>query len=129
MQTNEVTPRKPLRLWPGVVAALLLVAFKFVMPLFGTAGTPTMFLGGLAGGALIILWWLFLSRAPWMDGLGAILVDDPRDRRDTAVSGPVDRKGGARAALLHPWLSRSSPSRWWPPRSCRADSAPAPGAP
>ena len=74
MQTNELTPRTPLRLWPGVVAALLLIAFKLVMPLFGTAGLPTMFLGGVAGGALIILWWLFLSRAPWIERLGAIVV-------------------------------------------------------
>ena len=74
MQTNELTPRKPLRLWPGVVAALLLIAFKLVMPLFGTARLPTMFLGGVAGGALIILWWLFLSRAPWIERLGAIVV-------------------------------------------------------
>ena len=70
----ETAPRKPLRLWPGVVAALLLIAFKLAMPLFGTAGLPTMFLGGVAGGALIILWWLFLSRAPWIERLGAIVV-------------------------------------------------------
>ena len=63
-----------MRLWPGVVAALLLIAFRFVSPLFGTAGPPTMFLGGLAGGVLIILWWLFLSRAPWIERLGAIVV-------------------------------------------------------
>ena len=74
MQNNEPTARKPLRLWPGVVAALLLIAFRFVSPLFGTAGPPTMFLGGLAGGVLIILWWLFLSRAPWIERLGAIVV-------------------------------------------------------
>jgi outer membrane protein assembly factor BamB len=74
MQLNELTPRKPLRLWPGVVAALLLVAFKLLMPLFGPAGPPTMFLGALAGGVLIILWWLFLSRAPWIERPGAIVV-------------------------------------------------------
>jgi outer membrane protein assembly factor BamB len=73
MQINELT-RKPLRLWPGAAAALALIAFKLIMPLFGTAGPPTMFLGGLAGGALIILWWLFLSRAPWIERLGAIVV-------------------------------------------------------
>jgi outer membrane protein assembly factor BamB len=74
MQLNEPTPRKPLRLWPGVVAALLLVAFKLLMPLFGSAGLPAMFLGALAGGVLIILWWLFLSRAPWIERPGAIVV-------------------------------------------------------
>ena len=70
----ETAPRKPLRVWPGVAAALLLIAFKLVMPLFGTSGPPTMFLGGVAGGALIVLWWLFASRAPWIERLGAIVV-------------------------------------------------------
>src|SRR5687768_8654504 len=74
MQTNQLIPRKPLRLWPGVVAALLLIAFKLVMPVLGIAGPPTMFLGGFAGGALIILWWVFLSRAPWIERLGAVVV-------------------------------------------------------
>ena len=74
MTQPETAPRKPLRLWPGVAAALLLIAFKLVVPLFGAAGPPAMFLGGLAGGALIILWWVFLSRAPWIERLGAIVV-------------------------------------------------------
>jgi outer membrane protein assembly factor BamB len=74
MQMDELTPPRPLRLWPGVVAALLLAAFKSLMPLFGPAGPPMMFLGGLAGGVLIIVWWLFLSRAPWVERLGAIIV-------------------------------------------------------
>ncbi len=73
MQTYEPTPRK-LRVWPGVVVALLLVGFTLAMPLFGSAGPPPVFLGGVAGAALILLWWLFLSRAPWIERLGAIVV-------------------------------------------------------
>ena len=31
-QTDETTPRKPFRLWPGVVAAVLLLLVRFVVP-------------------------------------------------------------------------------------------------
>ena len=34
MNTNEPTPRKPLRLWPGVAAAVLLVLVGYVSPDF-----------------------------------------------------------------------------------------------
>src|SRR5262245_38447913 len=74
MVIDELTPRQPLRLWPGVAATLLLIGFKLMMPLAGTAGPPLIFLGGLGGGVLIILWWLFLSRAPWIERLGTIAV-------------------------------------------------------
>ena len=30
--------------------------------------------GGMAGTLLIALWWLFFSRAPWLERLGAIVV-------------------------------------------------------
>ena len=33
-----------------------------------------MCFGGLAGALLIALWWLFFSRAPWLERLGAIAV-------------------------------------------------------
>jgi len=64
---------KPLRLWPGVaaaavqlVAALLLIA---IPSLFGLA-----MLSGIVGGLVIVLWWLFFSRAPWKERLAAIVV-------------------------------------------------------
>src|ERR1035441_9157115 len=65
-------PRKPLRLWPGVVIAILLGLLRFVLP----AVVPDMLmysvLGGLVGWLLVPVWWLFLSRAPWSERLGAI---------------------------------------------------------
>src|SRR5262245_59671020 len=67
-----VPPRKPLRLWPGVVLALLVVLLRYtvpdVMPSLGMLG----FIGGLIAALLILLWWLFLSRARWSERLGAI---------------------------------------------------------
>ncbi len=70
-QANTSTSRKPLRLWPGMGAAVLLVVFTLFLPLAGGVGggPPALFLGGLAGGVLIILWWLLFSRARWIDRL------------------------------------------------------------
>ena len=68
------TPRKPLRLWPGVVAAIALLAFRYLLPLVN----PELLLVAMGGGAVfalvILLWWLFFSRAPWIDRIGALLV-------------------------------------------------------
>src|SRR2546422_5871960 len=73
-QSNDPTPRKPLRLWPGVAAAVLIllamVAVPIVIPEFAIFGM----LGGVVGGVAIVLWWVFLSRAPWSERVGAIVV-------------------------------------------------------
>ena len=73
MSTNETSPRKPLRLWPGVALAVLLVLVRFGAPLFPD-GAMIGLLGSVAGGALILLWWLFFSRAPWVERLGAVVL-------------------------------------------------------
>ena len=70
--TSQSAPRKPMRLWPGVVLAILLGLVRFLMP----AVLPNLMvfgvLGGLAIGLAIVLWWLFFSRAPWLERLGAL---------------------------------------------------------
>ncbi len=66
-------PEKPLRLWPGVVAAAVIVTgllAAFVLP----DATIVGMLSAVVGGAAAVLWWVFFSRAPWIDRLGAILV-------------------------------------------------------
>lgn len=73
MTTNDTTLRKPLRLWPGVALAALVVLVRFVAPLFPN-GAMIGLLGSVAGGALILLWWLFFSRAPWVERLGAVVL-------------------------------------------------------
>lgn len=69
---DESTPQKPLRLWPGVIAASLLLLSRFGLPLI----IPDGFLYGLIGAAaftlVIIGWWVLFSRAPWSERLGAI---------------------------------------------------------
>jgi outer membrane protein assembly factor BamB len=79
--TAPSTPRRHLRLWPGVVAAALLVLLRFVLPLVAPEapifGLPAKFFGVLAGlvlSVVIVLWWLFFSRAAWSDRLGALVL-------------------------------------------------------
>src|SRR5882757_6964767 len=74
VQTDEPTPRKPLRLWPGVVAALLLLLVRFVVPVVVPETLMFGVLGGLVGALAIVVWWLFFSRAPWTERVGAIVL-------------------------------------------------------
>jgi len=71
MKTRD---RKPLRLWPGVVIAILQLLLLFAVPAVVPDSTLYVVLGGVAGTALIALWWLFFSRAPWVERLGAIVL-------------------------------------------------------
>ncbi|HEV3215593.1 MAG TPA: hypothetical protein VGZ27_07710 [Vicinamibacterales bacterium] len=73
-QTDNSTPRKPLRLWPGVLAAALLLLVRFVIPIVVPGAGGTAILGGLAGGLAIIVWWLFFSQAHWSERVGAIVI-------------------------------------------------------
>jgi outer membrane protein assembly factor BamB len=66
-------PRKPLRVWPGVAAVALLFLARFGLK----AAIPGIGFGlGMMwsfGAALaVVLWWLFLSRAPWVDRVGGL---------------------------------------------------------
>jgi hypothetical protein len=71
---EKPTARKPLRLWPGVIVAVVVVLLKFVAPLLVPGAGGYGVLGGLAGAALVTLWWLLFSRAAWIERVGAILV-------------------------------------------------------
>jgi outer membrane protein assembly factor BamB len=71
-----MSTRKPLRVWPGVVAVALqwLARFgiKAVVP--GFKGFAWSAEGGIIGALAVIVWWLFFSRAAWFDRLGALLL-------------------------------------------------------
>jgi len=71
---DDRSPRKPWRLWPGVAAALLELLAWFVFPAVSPDLTLYGILGGIIGGLIILLWWLFFSRALWSERLGAILL-------------------------------------------------------
>jgi outer membrane protein assembly factor BamB len=66
--------RKPIRLWPGIVAAVLAVLVVLFLPVVAPSRGAFAILGGVAGALLILLWWLFSSRAPWADRLLAVVL-------------------------------------------------------
>jgi hypothetical protein len=68
------TARRPLRLWPGVVLAALVVALRYGMPEIVPEWLILGMLAGALGPELILLWWLLFSRAPWTDRLLALVV-------------------------------------------------------
>jgi hypothetical protein len=73
-QISNPPSRKPLRLWPGVVAVVLQWLAWFVFPaVFPAIAIYGLLFGGFAA-LVIVLWWLFFSRAPWLDRVGAIVV-------------------------------------------------------
>lgn len=108
MATSEVptpridlpTPLKPLRLWPGVVAAVLLVLARFIVPLFVPDAGGLAVIGSVAGALVILVWWLLFSRAPWTERIGAIVL----------MAGALL----AIAPLVHPSITNGMMGRMFP---------------
>ncbi len=73
-QTVTTTTRRSLRVWPGVLVAALIVVARFVVPLIVSDAPAYGILAALAGSAIIVVWWLFFSRAPWSERLGALVL-------------------------------------------------------
>ncbi len=67
---------KPLRLWPGVVAVVVLLLARFgvkaVVPGFTGFALGMQWMFGAA--AIVLLWWVLFSRARWFDRVGAIVL-------------------------------------------------------
>ena len=71
----------PLRLWPGVALAGFVLLARFGLsvampdaPILGMEPGVVGLLGSVIGTLAIILWWLFFSRAPWSERLGALVM-------------------------------------------------------
>jgi len=60
-----------MRLWPGLIGAALIVAGLFVPAVSTSLGMMGIFVALIAA-ALTTIWWLFFSRAPWVDRLSAV---------------------------------------------------------
>lgn len=74
LHTGEPTPRRPLRLWPGVVGVALQWLLWLVVPRLAPEAAMGAMLGGAALGLVVVAWWLFFSRAPGSDRVGAIIL-------------------------------------------------------
>src|SRR5262245_45831624 len=83
--SDQPASRKPIRLWPGVVGAVLLLTIRFGVPavapvittdgeLFGLAPMVIAIVGGACGVMAVALWWLLFSRAPWLERFGVIVL-------------------------------------------------------
>jgi outer membrane protein assembly factor BamB len=71
-QTNSTT--RKLRLWPGVVALVVQWFAWYLLPLLLP---KAMFVGmiiGLISALAIVVWWVFFSRAPWLERVAPILL-------------------------------------------------------
>jgi len=64
--------RPPLRLWPGHVAIALQVLLWTVAPLVIGEGVLIAAGGSALIGLAVVVWWLFFSRAAWVERLAAI---------------------------------------------------------
>ncbi|PYR54102.1 MAG: hypothetical protein DMF95_01435 [Acidobacteria bacterium] len=70
-----MTARKPLRLWPAVVIAIIQLIVMIGAPLVGLGdGVAIGMLGGVASALAIVLWWVLFSRARWFERVGAIVL-------------------------------------------------------
>ena len=110
MDLEHSTPRKPLRLWPGVVIVALQWLVMFGLPIVAPEHGGTAILGGFIGGLIVLLWWLFLSRARWMERLAAIAGDGRRRGRHSPSRSRVhsERDDGIHAVSL----CRAAPEPW-----------------
>jgi outer membrane protein assembly factor BamB len=74
MIPTQPAPPRSLRLWPGCIAALLIIVAGFVIPALVPGSSMYGFFTSLAASVVIAIWWLFFSRAPWLERIGAIVV-------------------------------------------------------
>lgn len=71
IETALATPRKPIRVWPGVIAVTLQWLGWFVVPTIFPQAPIVALLAGVIGGLVILVWWLFFSRARWIERIAA----------------------------------------------------------
>ncbi len=74
IETALATPRKPIRVWPGLIAVALQWIGWFVVPAIFPQAALVALLSGVIGGLAIIVWWLLFSRAPWIERIAALVL-------------------------------------------------------
>src|SRR6266511_4279140 len=69
---DSSTSQPQLRLWPGVIAVALQWLIWFGVTVVEPDAMMGAVIGAVACALAILVWWLFFSRAPWAERLGAI---------------------------------------------------------
>jgi outer membrane protein assembly factor BamB len=64
----------PLRLWPGVVLVVVQWLFWLVLPMLSRDLAIYGLMGGVLCAPLVFGWWLFFSRAPWLERFAILAV-------------------------------------------------------
>ncbi|HEY7186360.1 MAG TPA: PQQ-binding-like beta-propeller repeat protein, partial [Vicinamibacterales bacterium] len=72
--SSELPLQPALRLWPGIVAVVLLWLIRLVVPpVAPTLGLEAV-IASIGVGFVILIWWLFFSRAPWSERIGFVVL-------------------------------------------------------
>jgi outer membrane protein assembly factor BamB len=66
--------KKPLRLWPGVAAATVLFVMWYIAANVLPSARETGQIAGFGSALVIVIWWLFFSRARWMERIAALVL-------------------------------------------------------
>jgi outer membrane protein assembly factor BamB len=74
--TDSGSAQPRLRTWPVLAIAALYAAIVIVGPMLSAdVGTSLAMLGGgLVSAVLLVVWWLFFSRARWVERIGVLLL-------------------------------------------------------
>ncbi len=77
VSSTSSAPLRKLRLWPALIIIAIQLGMIFI-PSWVVPGTyvafMSMFYAPFVGGGLLALWWLFVSRAPWLDRILVLVV-------------------------------------------------------
>jgi outer membrane protein assembly factor BamB len=60
--------------WSGIALVAVQWAARFGLPLVASDATMFAVIGGLLGFAGVVIWWLFFSRAAWVDRVAAMVL-------------------------------------------------------
>ena len=72
--SNLSTHPQPLRAWPGVVIVVVQWFLWYGLIRIAPNELIVSALGGLGAGLFVLVWWLFFSRAGWLDRIGAVVL-------------------------------------------------------
>lgn len=73
-QSDSSAMRRPLRLWPAILFAAVLLLTRLALPQVVPETAMLGMIGGIVGAVAIFVWWVLFSRAPWVERLAVIVL-------------------------------------------------------